>query len=103
MERYKDMKIKKKSSVKMLRNLIFFVLLIIFTFWFIFKDQDLNELVHALKSADLKFVFAGAILMFCVYFMESVNVRAVLLSLGEKKFGFIRALKYTSIISCLVV
>ena len=45
MQKYKDMLIKKKANLKMLRNLIIFVLLIVFTFWFIFKDQDINELI----------------------------------------------------------
>ena len=35
--------------------------------------------------------------MFCVYLMETINVRSVLLSLGEKKFSIIKAFKYTTI------
>jgi hypothetical protein len=97
MEKYKDMTVMKRSNVKMIRNLIFFVALIIFTFWFLLKDQDLNELVDAIKSADIKFVFGGAFLMLLVYIMESINVRSILISLGEKKFGILRALKYTFI------
>ena len=97
MEKYRDMTIRKRSNVKMLRNLIFFIGLIIFTFWFIFKDQDLNELLKAIEKANIKFIIIGAILMFCVYLMESINIRSVLISLGEKKFSMIRALKYTSV------
>ena len=97
MEKYKDMTLRKKSNLKMARNLVFFILLIIFTFWFIFKDQDLNELVNAITGASKRYILVGALLMFCVYMMESINVRAVLISLGEKPFGIIRALKYTSI------
>ncbi len=63
MEKYKDMTIKKRSNVKMARNFVFFFALIIFTFWFLFKDQDLNELVVAIKSADIKFVAIGAFLI----------------------------------------
>lgn len=97
MEKYKDMNIRKRSSLKMFRNLIFFILLIIFTFWFVLKDQDLNELVKAIKSADIKFVVIGALFMLGVYIMESINVRSVLIALGEKKFSIFRALKYTFI------
>ena len=97
MEKYTDMTIKKRSNTKMARNLVFFVALIIFTFWFLFKDQDLNELVKAIKSADIKFVIIGAFLMLLVYLMESINVRSVLIALGEKKFSIFRALKYTFI------
>ncbi len=97
MEKYKDMSIRKKSNIKMIRNLVLFVLLIIFTFWFVFKDQDINEFVNAIKTADLKFVLIGALLMFLVYMMETINVRAVLVSLGEKKFSLVKAFKYTTI------
>ena len=97
MEKYKNMTIRKRGNLKMLRNLVFFVLLIIFTFWYLLKDQDLNELANAIKSADIKYVIIGALLMFCVYLMESINVRSVLIALGEKKFSIFRALKYTFI------
>ena len=97
MEKYKDMTIKKRANTKMLRNLVFFVGLIVFTFWFVLKDQDLNELVKAIKSADIRYIIAAAILMLIVYLMESINVRSVLISLGEKRFSIFRALKYTFI------
>ena len=97
MEKYKDMTIKKRSNTKMLRNLIFFILLIIFTLWYIFKYQDLKELMTAIKSADIKYVLIAGFFMLMVYVMESINVRSVLISLGEKKFSIFRALKYTMI------
>ena len=97
MEKYKDMTIVKKSNVRMFRNLVFFVLLIIFTFWFIFKDQDINELIKTIKSINIKYLLLAILLMFCVYLTESINVRAILHALGEKKFSIIRALKYTSV------
>lgn len=91
------MKLRQKSNLKMIRNLVFFFLLIIFTFWFIFKDQDLNELVKTIKEADKMYVLFAILLMFCTYLMESINVRSVLVSLGEKKFSIFRALRYTAI------
>jgi len=97
MEKYKDMTIVKKSNVKMFRNLVLFVLLIIFTFWFIFKDQDINELITTIKNVNPKYLLFAIFLMFCVYLTESINVRAILRALGEKKFSIIRALKYTAI------
>ena len=97
MEKYKDMTIVKKSNVKMFRNMVLFVLLIIFTFWFIFKDQDINELITTIKNVNIKYLLLGALLMLGVYLTESINVRAILHSLGEKHFSIIRALKYTSI------
>ena len=97
MEKYRDMTTRKRANLKMTRNLIIFIALIVFTFWFIFKDQDLNELVKAINNVDIKYIIDGAFLMFLVYLMETINVRSVLISLGEKKFSIIRAFKYTAI------
>ena len=97
MERYRDMAIKKQARIKLLRNIIIFLLLIVVTFWLIFKDQDLGELVRTIKSVDIKYFIIAIIMMFGVYLCESINVRAGLIALGEKKFGIIRALKYTAI------
>ena len=95
MEKYKDMNIKKKSNLKLIRNLIFFILLIVFTFWFIFKDQDMNEMFNTIRSVDLKYVLLGLICMFFTYIIESYNVRNILVSLGEKKLSILKALKFT--------
>ena len=97
MEKYKDMKARKKANLRMIRNLVFFLLLIIFTFWYIFKDQDLNELKNVISSANLLYVFIGFLLMFGSYLMESINIRSILICLGEKKFSIFRSLKYTSV------
>lgn len=97
MKKYIDMKFRKRIDLKMLRNLILFIGLIIFTFWFIFKDQDINELVTAIKMADKRYIFVGALLMLGVYLMESINIRSLLISLGEKRFSIFRAFKYTAI------
>ena len=96
-KRFIDLKITTQANIKMIRNIIFFLALIIFTFWFIFKDQDLNELFNAIKNANKLYIIIAALLMLCVHLMESINVRAVLVSLGEKKFSLLRALKYTAI------
>ena len=97
MEKYRDMKIKKRSGLKMLRNLVFFIGLIIFTFWFLFKDQDLGELKDVIVLSNKWFVILASLLMLCSYLMESYNIKCVLHKLGEKKFSILRGLKYTAI------
>jgi len=95
MQKYKDMLLRKKANLKMLRNLVFFVGLIIFTFWFIFKDQDINELINTIRSVNIGYVLIGAFFMFMTYIMEAYNVRSVLVALGERKIPIIKALKFT--------
>lgn len=95
MEKYKDMSLRKRSNIKMLRNLFFFLLLIGFTFWFVLKNQDINELFNTIKSVDLKCVLISILLMLMVYLTESFNIRCILQALGEKRLSIFKALKFT--------
>ena len=97
MEMYKDMTIRKKSSLKMLRNLIFFILLIGITYFFIFKDQDMNELINTIKSVNPMYILIAILFMFGVYLSESINIKCILKALGEKNISIFKALKFTLI------
>jgi len=95
MEKFKDMTIRKKSTIRMIRNVVFFLLLIVFTFWYIFRNQDLNELIKVIQNVDIKYVVIGALFMLMTYIMEAYNVRSVLVTLGERKINIFKALKFT--------
>ena len=95
MEKYKDMTVKKRSNLKMLRNLCFFITLIILTFYLIFKDQDITKMIETMKTAKIIYIIIGAFFMLLVYLMESYNIRSILVALGEKKISLIKALKFT--------
>lgn len=95
MEKFKDMTIRKKSTIRMIRNVVFFLLLIVFTFWYIFRNQDLNELIKIIQKVDIKYVVIGALFMLMTYIMEAYNVRSVLVTLGERKINIFKALKFT--------
>lgn len=97
MEMYKDMTIKKKSNLKMLRNLLFFLLLIGLTYFFIFKDQDMSELINTIKSVNPVYILIALLLMFTVYLSESYNIKCILKALGEKNISIFKALKFTFI------
>ena len=95
MEKYKDMSLRKKLNLKMIRNLAFFLCLIIFTFWYILKDQDLKELISVIQSVKITYIILGAFLMLLVYLTEAYNVRSVLVALKERKLPMLKALKFT--------
>ena len=86
----------KKSIKKFIRNFVFFIALIIFTFWIIFRNQDIRELVDILRSANLIYIFIGIIVMLLYFVIESINIKNILKSFGEH-ISVIRALKYTFI------
>lgn len=90
------MEIIKKVNLRMLRNLLFFIILIVLTFWFIFKDQDMGELFAVVKSANSAYVLLGLFLMFLFYLTEAYNIRSILKSFGEK-ISLPSALKFTLI------
>ena len=85
---------KKKTILKMLGNLLLSVLLIIVTFWIIFKDQDMQELTQVVRSANYIYILIGILLMFLYYLSEANNIRSILQKLGEK-ISLIKALKFT--------
>ena len=95
MERYKDMPLRKVANLKMIRNMVFFLLLIIVTFFFIFKDQDIGDIINTVKSANLFYIFISILLMFSVYLSESFNIKCILKALGEKNISIFKALKFT--------
>ena len=85
---------KKKAIIKLFRNLIFFVGLIVLTFGLIFKDQDMGSLLNVLKFVDNKFIILGILIMLLYYLTEAYNIRSILKSFGEK-ISIFNALKFT--------
>ena len=64
--------------------IVIFILLVLLTFWFVFKDQDLGEVVRAVVTANVFFVVLGILLMMGYFMVEAWNVMTLLNSFGEK-------------------
>lgn len=65
----------KKKLIKYSRNLLLFIVLIIITFWIIFKDQDGEELLNTILSSNWGYIALGILTMFTFLCMEAVNIR----------------------------
>lgn len=76
--------IKKSSTKKFIKNAILFTLLIILTYYFIFKKMDRKGLQEALKHTNLWFILIAVILATGHIIFESVNIYRTLNTLGEK-------------------
>lgn len=87
---------KAKAIKRFIRNILFFIALIMFTFWMLFKDQDMNELFEIIKLANTSYVLLGILLMLLYFFMESYNIKSILKSFDEK-ISILKALKFTLI------
>lgn len=95
---------KKRAGLndvqKIFKRLFLYVLIFVglmgLTFWLIFKDQNLGEVLDVMHNANGFFVLLGLALM-CGYFaVEAWNIKSLLTGFGEK-INFKQALKFTLI------
>ena len=82
-----------KKKRKLFRNLAFFIVLIIITFYILLKDQDLFEIFNIISSVKIEFVFIGIISMTMYLMLEAVNIGRTLKTLNEKS-SFLKNFKY---------
>lgn len=87
---------KAKKIKKTIRNLIVFILLIGLTFYLIFKDQNVLEILKIAVSVKKRYILVAIIAM-CLYLLgETINITRILKELGEKS-TFLRNIRYTLI------
>ena len=85
--------IKKNSKKKLIRNAIIFTILIILTYYFIFKKIDRKGIQEAIKYTNIWFLLVAIILASGNIIFEAINHYRTLNTLGEK-ITFKQALKY---------
>lgn len=87
---------KAKKIKKTIKNLIVFILLIGLTFYLIFKDQNVLEILNIAVSVKKRYILVAIIAM-CLYLLgETINITRILKELGEKS-TFLRNIRYTLI------
>ncbi|MBR3414419.1 flippase-like domain-containing protein [Candidatus Saccharibacteria bacterium] len=86
----------KKTAKRMVFNALIFAVLIIATFWFVFKDQDIGQIFDVAKSANPWFLLLGVFFMLMYFAMEAINIKSILKSFGEK-LSFWKSYKFTMI------
>lgn len=87
---------KKKKSKKIFINLLIFILLIIFTFSLILKDQDVTEILKISATVKKQYILIAMFAMGVFIVCESINIGRILKELGEKS-KFISNVRYTLI------
>ena len=88
---------KNKIIIKMLKNFLFFSLLIFLTFWFIFRKQNMKELYNTITSANVLYLLIAIGIMILYHLTEAYNLRQLLVAFGERKISIFKALKFTFI------
>lgn len=87
---------KKKKSKKIFINLLIFILLIIFTFSLVLKDQDATEILKISATVKKQYILIAMFAMGVFVACESINIGRILKELGEKS-KFISNVRYTLI------
>lgn len=87
---------KKKKSKKIFINLLIFILLIIFTFSLVLKDQDVTEILKISATVKKQYILIAMFAMGVFIVCESINIGRILKELGEKS-KFISNVRYTLI------
>ena len=68
----------KTMSVKeILRSSILFVGLIAITFFILFKDNSIENIMESLKNVNLIYVFLGMVCMFIFICCEGINIKGI--------------------------
>lgn len=69
---------------KYLFSIIFFVILLVLTFYFLFKSNDITDIATSLKNISYEYIAIGALLVFIYLFTESIYIKIILKSLNHK-------------------
>lgn len=84
---------KKKRTIM---NLALFVFLILLTFYVVFKDQDIAQILNLLLNVKKEYILI-AVLCMCIYVVcEGINIGRTLKNLNEKS-TFFKNIKYAII------
>jgi len=73
-----------KNKTQIIRNIVFFILLIVITFVIIFDNFDFNKTINILLSTNKLYILIGLFCMFMYFVFEGLNIRNILNCLGNK-------------------
>lgn len=73
-----------KSKKNYIFSIIFFVILLILTFYLLFKNNDMKDVFSSLQNISYEYILIGALLIFIYLFSESIYIKIILKSLNNK-------------------
>ena len=81
---------------KIITDILIFTILVLFTFYFVFRGNELSVLVENISKVLPQFLLIGFVLAFTVMTCEALNIYRTLKSFGQK-VSFIKCMKYSFI------
>lgn len=73
-----------KSKKKYFLSVIFFVILLVLTFYLIFSNNDIQDVMINLQNISFKYIGLGTLFIFIYLFTESLYIKLILKSLKHK-------------------
>lgn len=86
----------KKNKKRFLRSIALFLIILLLTFYIIFQNQDVNEILNIISNINLKYVLIGILFMVLYFVCDAINIHRILTSLQEKTTIF-KSIKYSLI------
>ena len=81
---------------KHVKHIVIFLILICFTFYFVFRGQSIKEIFIIISKCNIYFLLIAFIIMFMFYAIQAYNVKSLLKVLGQK-VSYLKMLKFTLI------
>lgn len=85
-----------KNFKSILKNFLFFIVLIIITFSIIFRNKDFNQIINIILTINPIYLILGIFCMFLYFLFEGLDVRNILKTFNHK-ISVLNSLKYTVI------
>ena len=82
-----------KQNAKRIINAVIFILLVAVTFYVVFKDNNIKDILAAVSQAKLAYILLAVGCMFLFIMGEGINIRRVLVTLGDN-ISIASAFKY---------
>lgn len=86
----------KKNKKRFLRSIALFLIILLLTFYIIFQNQDVNEILNIISNINLKYVLIGILFMVLYFMCDAINIHRILTSLQEKT-TMLKSIKYSLI------
>lgn len=91
-----DERKKMKKTKRNIINLIFFILLMIITFYVVFKEKNIDDIFKVISNVRGQYVLIAVCCMVIYVLCESINIRRTLKALNEK-ITILSSMKYALI------
>ena len=73
-----------KNKKKLILNILFFSCLILITYYVIFKDYSMKDILVQIKESNHNYLLLAFILMWFYFLFEAINIKLILSSFKEK-------------------